>query len=168
MYRVIIIAAALVVAWYLWNWLKSGYQKHGRPFAVKATLVIAAGVLLLLASIGRVHWLGAALASVLAGLRFALPLLLRSLPFLHQFQKARAEQQTGDNSGASAKQRENSGNIDEHEAREILGVTENASRQEIIEAHRRLIQKLHPDRGGNDYLASRINRAKDILLKQFD
>lgn len=50
------------------------------------------------------------------------------------------------------------------EALLVLGLEEGASEEAIVQAHRRLIQKLHPDRGGNDYLASQINRARDVLL----
>jgi|TARA_B110000261_G_scaffold17791_1_gene17784 hypothetical protein len=51
------------------------------------------------------------------------------------------------------------------EAFKILGLDESASQEEVIKAHKRLMQRLHPDRGGSDYLAAKINTAKDQLIK---
>ena len=50
------------------------------------------------------------------------------------------------------------------EAADILGISENSSKQEIIFAHKKEMQKHHPDKGGSKDMASKINAAKDILL----
>lgn len=58
------------------------------------------------------------------------------------------------------------GPLNEEAAWAILGLRPGASKQDIITAHRRMMQKMHPDRGGSDYLAAQINQAKDLLLKK--
>jgi hypothetical protein len=58
------------------------------------------------------------------------------------------------------------GKMTAEEAYQVLGLNVGASKQDIVDAHRKLIQKNHPDRGGSDYLAAKINLAKKTLLKK--
>ena len=51
-------------------------------------------------------------------------------------------------------------------ARKLLGVRANGNRQEIIEAHRRLVAMVHPDRGGTNEHVHEANAARDLLLDE--
>src|SRR5262245_59571986 len=57
-----------------------------------------------------------------------------------------------------------SGAMSRTEALAVLGLREGATEDDIRAAHRRLMKEFHPDRGGSDYLAAKINQAKDVLL----
>lgn len=163
--RIIIAIAALTIAFLLWRWFKTQYAVKGRPFAVKAFIATAAIVLIALAAAGRIHWLGAILASLLAAIRFALPLLIRSLPFLQSLRQSQQQsQQQYQQQNQQSNQKSAASNMTRAEALAILGLDDGATEDDIIQAHRKLIQKLHPDRGGNEYLATQLNLAKDVLL----
>jgi len=80
----------------------------------------------------------------------------------------RAHAGWAENTGADFKQEEANFSMELQQARDILGVAAKASKKEIVTAHKRLMQKLHPDRGGSDYLAQQINKARDLLLKNIE
>jgi len=159
-----ILGIALTVAVFInlkqWGALSADKKKAA---AWKIVLVVGAAVLLFLVLTGRVHIITAGIAALIPLLR-KLPALLRFLPFIRRM--SQGSQQQGQNAGGeSAGRSASTGGMDLSEACDTLGVAANASREEIVNAHRRLIQKLHPDRGGNDYLAAKINEAKSVLLK---
>ena len=54
------------------------------------------------------------------------------------------------------------------EARDLLGVSARAGEEEIRAAHRRLIGRVHPDAGGSDALARRVNAARDVLVAELN
>ena len=61
-----------------------------------------------------------------------------------------------------------SGEMNEAQALDILGLEAGATSADVKDAHRRMMQKVHPDRGGSTYLATKINAAKDFLLKLYE
>lgn len=67
-------------------------------------------------------------------------------------------------SGQRGGQPRRSGAMTREEAYQVLGLQPGASEEDIRAAHRRLMRSAHPDSGGSDWLASRVNQARDVLL----
>lgn len=73
-------------------------------------------------------------------------------------------QERAGSSSAEGKGSSFSGEMTRQEAYEVLGVEPGASREEILEAWRRLVKRVHPDSGGSAFLTAKLNAAKDVLL----
>lgn len=82
-------------------------------------------------------------------------------PLVYQRWQAARGRRTG---GSDPGVRRRGGAMSRAEAFEVLGLPPNASEADIKEAYRRLMRGAHPDAGGSDWLAARINQARDILL----
>lgn len=130
------------------------------------------GLLVLLVATGRMHWVGAVLGALLPFVRIAFGLLMQVLPMWLQRKQAASNSQDNPE-GKREQPAANTATISVSEALEVLGLKGDLksgaiSREMINNAHRSLIQKLHPDRGGNDYLAAKINQARDTLLSALE
>lgn len=161
----IALAAAVFIVLKQWGALSPEKKKAA---TWKIVLVAGGALLLFMVLTGRVHVLTAAVAALLPLLR-KLPALLRFAPTISRL--FGQSPQTASNYDDAAhhqhsQDRDRSGDMSVTEACEILGIAPGCTDDEIVQAHRRLIQKLHPDRGGNDYLAAKINEAKSVLLKR--
>lgn len=66
--------------------------------------------------------------------------------------------------GRSGPSRPQTGEMDRDEAYRILGLAPGADEEAVRRAYRTLIARFHPDHGGSDYIAAKINQAKDVLL----
>lgn len=148
----LVLALVMVLRWY------ARAEVSVAKNALRILLLIATVILVLFLLRFGQGWL-AALFAVLGVLATVAQRLLMLLPFYNVWQRHRQSRQHSQ-SGSSG-----DGPMTREQALEILGLKEGASRDEIIEAHRRLMKKNHPDQGGSDYLARTLNQAKDILLK---
>lgn len=230
--KLVLLIASLLALYIAVTRIKQMPVAKRRSAYIQLAFIVAAGVAILLAATGKMHWIGALLTGLLVLIRQTLPLLVQFAPHLWgRLSRSAAGQSQVDTSLLRMTLDHDSGKLDgevlagtfqrqilsqldqaqldelldyckandadsaqllrtyleqrfgaayqsqesyqpsssgteltEQEALATLGLKSGATKEEVIAAHRRLMQKLHPDRGGNDYLAARVNAAKDFLL----
>lgn len=159
MARLIILIAVVGIALILWHKITKASGEERKKLVLWSVIGSVLAVLALLAVTGHLNIITAAIAGLIALLPRAMQ-LLKYLPFISRlYEQNRPGQQQAQTPPPRGKQ-----TMSKEEAMEILGLKPGYKDEDVIQAHRRMMQKVHPDRGGSDYLAAQINKAKDTLL----
>lgn len=110
---------------------------------------------------------GALSAGVLGAMALA---LLRAIPALLAWKRrmgtgptTEAPGDTNPRRGDSAPRR---GGMSRSEALQVLELTGEPSPEQVMQRYRELMRHLHPDRGGSNYLAAKLNEARRVLLAE--
>lgn len=116
------------------------------------------GMLVVIIFVITLRFLGPIIGSVISSVLVILPWLDRmyNMIGLYKFLSNKIFEGTINNNAMS-----------EEEALGVLGLAKGASVEEINEAYKKLMGKIHPDKGGSDYLASKLNQARDYLIKHY-
>lgn len=152
---IILVIVAVIFSAKRWHRLDKDERKN-----MNKTILIwgGLGLVLVLIATGRAHWITGLLAGVVAVAARATQ-LAEYFPALKRYfpqGQASAYSNTSDFNTV----------MDRAQAADILGIDIDASKEDVRNAHKRLMQKLHPDRGGSELLAKQINQARDVLLQQ--
>ena len=162
MARLIILIAVAGIALILWHKITKAKGEQRKKMIMWSIIGSVLAILGLLAITGHLNIITAMIAGAVALLPRAMQ-LLKYLPFISRLYQQHGQQNTQNQQQSQPPPRgKQAMSIDE--AMEVLGLKPGYSKEDVKQAHRRMMQKVHPDRGGSDYLAAQINQAKDILL----
>jgi DnaJ homolog subfamily C member 19 len=169
--RILLIAFAAVVALYLLKKFKRLEKSAKRKVWIESLFLVGAVVAVLVLARFGMQLLGLVIVAAWALLRGLAPHLPRLLPLIQRGRSKRPGSpaegvRSGGADGAPPPRNKQPRELmSRDEALKVLGVEEGASREVILVAYRNLIRKVHPDSpGGSNYLASKLNQAKDVLL----
>lgn len=149
---ILLIASVLIGLYFILNWFVSMDSKTLAKALKVFSIIIGMILALVLLLTGR-GLLGLSIGVLL------LPFLYKNLSLIKNKKK------NADFDDSSSPLSSFTGAMSIEEAEKILEVDKNASREEIIKAHKNMIRVAHPDHGGSAYLSQQINRAKEVLLK---
>lgn len=155
MAKLIILLALIFLAWYLRNRFVSTPKADRKRLITGWLLWLTVAVVVAMALTGRLHWIGG--------------LMALSVPFIRQFALWFMQRKLNEMDAKNSSQEVSSeSEMDRQKALQILNLGEQPSREEIVQAHRKMMQKNHPDQGGSDYLAAMLNQAKDLLIQELN
>lgn len=157
MMPIVLILLLLVAFFGLRELLRAATHKPGTP--VRKPMIVL-GVIALAVLAFRIGWIVPLTGALGVALARLAPTMIALSPLLRRLKNGQAPGEAGQDSRPPS----SNGGMSRQEAYQILGLSPGASREEILAAHRRLMQKMHPDRGGSDYLAVKINQARETLL----
>jgi hypothetical protein len=163
MARLIILIAVAGIALILWHKISKAKGEQRKKMVVWSVIGSVLAILGLLAVTGHLNVITAMIAGAVALLPRAMQ-LLKYLPFISRLHQQHGQQNAQNQQQSQPPPPRGKQTMSNEEAMEVLGLKPGYSQEDVKLAHRRMMQKVHPDRGGSDYLAAQINQAKDVLL----
>ena len=163
MIRILYLLLPVILVYMAIRWFQRTPPERIMRWFKRVGWIVVVVLLVVLMGLGKLNWLFAMLGVAIAFFLRMMPAILHYAPQLHRLWllfTGNKQQQAQHESARSSR----NGSMSKSEALQVLGLKPGATRENVIEAHRKLISKLHPDKGGSDYLAAQINLAKKTLL----